>query len=92
MTTKRSTKTARRSLRRMVRPLGGYVQLHAGTHSDGRNLWHSDDEGKTYWRGNWGKCTPAQLLNECVTTMRDLLVQHPDLVRSNARMRDGVQR
>lgn len=54
-------------------------QLHAGVSSlDGDTLWHTDDNG-LYWCGHWHHRTPTQLLNECRTTIDDLLRSHPEL-------------
>ena len=67
-------------------------QLHAGDNirynPNGKfsndKLWHTNSEGK-YWCGNWYSRTPSELLEECTTTIRDLLLNHPDLINK----RDG---
>lgn len=60
-------------------------QIHAGKRQNktnikglGDGLWHTDSEGK-YWCGNWYYRTPKQLLEECRSTIADLLVNHPEL-------------
>lgn len=53
-------------------------QLHAGIREDGDSLWHTDSKG-LYWSGYVGHRTPSQLLNECITTIKDLMVNHPEL-------------
>jgi hypothetical protein len=63
-------------------------QLHAGTRakkSEGRNLypgnkvWHTNFDNTKYWSGTWYERTPAQLLKECRSIIRDLLKNHPEL-------------
>jgi hypothetical protein len=44
------------------------------------NLWHLDDNG-LYWCGDWYHRTPKQLLDECTTTIRDLIMNHPELLK-----------
>lgn len=54
-------------------------QLHVGedqTKTD-KAVWHTDTDGK-YWCGLWYHRTPEQLFNECMTTLRDLMINHPD--------------
>ena len=58
-------------------------QLHVGIstlHKDKiESLWHTDSEGK-YWCGCWHHRTPKELLDECTSTIRDLLLNHPELL------------
>lgn len=61
-------------------------QLHAGTCQKKTkikgmtdNLWHTDSNGN-YWCGNWYNRTPKQLLEECKTTIADLITNHPELL------------
>ena len=56
-------------------------QLHAGILQKGKSssVWHTDSEGN-YWCGQHYSRTPRQLLAECLTTMSDLLVNHPDIL------------
>lgn len=44
------------------------------------SIWHLNSEG-VYWSGDWSHRTPQELLNECTSTIRDLLLNHPELVR-----------
>jgi hypothetical protein len=55
------------------------VQLHAG-YSEKRKskIWHTDSKGK-YWCGNWNLRTPSELFEECKSTIKDLLKNHPEL-------------
>jgi hypothetical protein len=54
-------------------------QKHAGISSmNGDTLWHTDSKG-LYWCGQWYERTPLQLLNECETTILDLLKDYPEL-------------
>jgi hypothetical protein len=54
-------------------------QKHAGISSmNGNTLWHTNSEG-LYWCGHWYERTPLQLLNECETTILDLLKDYPEL-------------
>ena len=58
-----------------------YVAKYWGGRS---NLWVSDSDGK-YWCGHWYHRTPKQLLDECTTTIRDLLLQHPELMNTEVK-------
>jgi hypothetical protein len=51
--------------------------------TNGRKLWHTDTEGK-YWSGDMHHREPQQLLDECWSTIRDLLRRHPELHCPNA--------
>jgi hypothetical protein len=58
-------------------------QLHAGKIADKERtanlgLWHTDSDGN-YWMGYLYHRTPKQLLQECLTTIRDLLINHPGI-------------
>jgi len=57
-------------------------QLHAGIRTDGKPIWHTNDDG-TYWSG-WmpNHLSPEQLFYACVTTIADLMVNHPELAAS----------
>ena len=56
------------------------LQVHAGiSERDGGPVWHTDGKGN-YWCGDWSHRTPRELMNECLTTMRDLLLNHPELL------------
>jgi hypothetical protein len=63
----------------------GWKQLHAGR-------WHYDihdgipQSGK-YWTGNWRKVTPEQLLEECFTTIEQLLENHPELIDNTRKLK-----
>ena len=62
-----------------VEPASRPVQLNAGTQKDGvRKIWHTDSNGE-YWMGNLYHRTPKQLLRECLSTIRDLLINHPGI-------------
>ncbi len=52
-------------------------QLHAGDGHFGK-IWHTSRDG-TYWTGDMSHSTAAELLQECMSTMRDLLLDHPEL-------------
>jgi hypothetical protein len=63
-------------------------QLHAGDcanpseyakEHDMVKVWHTDSKG-LYWCGNWYHRTPRELLDECTSTIRDLILNHPDLI------------
>lgn len=64
------------------------TQLHAGesalaktseyTRKMGGKLWHTDTKGK-YWSGHHHSRTPKELMDEYLTTIRDLLKNHPEL-------------
>jgi hypothetical protein len=53
--------------------------LHAGDGPNGKKLWHKWDSDDGYWSGSWHHRTPEQLLHECETTIKDLLINHPEL-------------
>ncbi len=62
-------------------------QLHAGDHGapskyNGGKLWHTGTDGR-YWSGSTHHWTPAELLAGCESTVRDLLVNHPELKSSD---------
>ena len=48
-------------------------------------LWCSNDEGKTYWSGNWSKRTPKELKDEAESVLRDLKENHPELFKAPTR-------
>jgi len=54
-------------------------QLHAGRNKDGKPIWHMWVIDGDYFSGKWGNRTPRELLNECRTTIADLLKNHPEL-------------
>jgi len=56
-----------------------YKQTHAGMLPNGNSWWHTS-EGGGYWHG-WmpDHATPAQIYVACMTTMQDLLKNHPEL-------------
>ena len=47
-------------------------QLHAGK-------WHFFEDGRGYWRGDWCDLTKEELLEDSLITIRDLLINHPEL-------------
>jgi hypothetical protein len=54
-------------------------QKHAGISCHlGAPLWNTDADGN-YWCGDWSHRTPDELLQECITTIHDLLGNHPHL-------------
>jgi hypothetical protein len=71
----------RREIERLSPHASRPIQLHVG--KDGRGgkrgkIWHTDSNG-LYWMGDVYHRTPKQLLQECLSTIRDLLINHPDL-------------
>ncbi len=56
-------------------------QIHAG-YSEKRKstIWHTDSKGE-YWCGDWHHRTPSELLEECKSTIIDLLINHPELTK-----------
>lgn len=54
-------------------------QVNAGTGRYG-SIWHLNNKGE-YWSGDWSHRTPQELFDECTSTLRDLLLNHPDIVR-----------
>lgn len=54
-------------------------QVNAGTGRYGF-IWHLNNKGE-YWSGDWSHRTPQELFNECNSTIRDLLLNHPEIVR-----------
>lgn len=61
------------------------VQLHAGRlKGKGDDVWHSDDHVE-YWCGSWHHRTYKELYNECLSILRDLENNHPDLLEVEAR-------
>lgn len=64
-------------------------QIYAGDNAHSKDpipvmnkLWATDSEG-LYWCGSWYHRTPLELLNECTSTIRDLLLNHPELINKN---------
>lgn len=58
---------------------------HYGEKSVMSKLWHgdttrSDDEQVRYWSGQAHARLPKELLNECLSTARDLIENHPDIL------------
>ena len=54
-------------------------QVNAGTGRYG-SIWHLNSKGE-YWSGDWSNRTPQELFDECHSIIRDLLLNHPEIVR-----------
>lgn len=57
-------------------------QLHAGKDANGNDIWHTctiSGVNSLYWSGNTSERTAKQLYRECLSTVADLLRNHPEL-------------
>jgi hypothetical protein len=60
-------------------------QLHAGNKSNNNDiypmnkLWHTNSNG-LYWCGDLHSRTPLELLQECKSTIADLIINHSELI------------